>query len=292
MGKNTAIEWADHSFSAWIGCQHAGPGCDNCYAEAWAKRTGFVKWGPGEPRHRTGADYWKQPLKWDREAAAAGKPATVFCNHLSDAFDNAVDKGWRTDLWALIRETPNLIWIVLTKRIGNAPDMLPEDWGDGYPNVCLVATVVDQDEANRDLPKLLKIPARWRAACLEPLLGPIDLRRIRFHNSNLNAFDGSVQDLDEPQYCGYLPGRPRLVWVILGGESGGRDKVRDYEYVWAIDIIRQCSDRGVPAFNKQLGSRPRFFGEVRALKDRKGRTVREWPADLRVRQIPDWRAAL
>jgi hypothetical protein len=34
MGENSKIEWCDHTFNPWIGCQKVSPGCDNCYAEA------------------------------------------------------------------------------------------------------------------------------------------------------------------------------------------------------------------------------------------------------------------
>src|ERR1700741_3807348 len=61
MAANTNIEWADHTFNAWTGCDPVSPGCKGCYAEAWAKRAGrdFAE------RKRTTADYWKQPLRWN-----------------------------------------------------------------------------------------------------------------------------------------------------------------------------------------------------------------------------------
>jgi protein gp37 len=124
MGSNSKIEWTDHTFNAWLGCDKVSPACDHCYAEAWANRTGQSELWQGA-RRRTTAANWSEPLKWNREAAAAGRRARVFCCSLADVFDNKVPNDWRADLWALIAETPALDWLLLTKRIGNVAKMLP-----------------------------------------------------------------------------------------------------------------------------------------------------------------------
>ena len=164
MAENTKIEWADHTFSPWTGCTKVSPACDHCYAEGWAKRSGHVKWGSGQPRRRTSDANWRMPLKWNREAERTGVRPRVFCASLADVFDNEVDPAWRADLFKLIADTPNLDWLLLTKRIGNAQRMIGEAltimseagkpmnrWP--WPNVWLSATVVNQEEADRDIPK-------------------------------------------------------------------------------------------------------------------------------------------
>ena len=145
MGAKTEISWADATFNPWTGCEKVSPACDHCYAEAWAKRTGHPERWQGE-RARTSAANWQQPIRWNREAEAAGVHRRVFCASLADVFDNQVPEEWRTDLWALIKATPHLGWVLLSKRIGNAPKMFPADWGDGYPNVGLVASCVTEAE--------------------------------------------------------------------------------------------------------------------------------------------------
>ena len=71
MGENSKIEWTDHTFNLWIGCQHVSPGCDHCYAEAMMDhRYGKVEWGPHGERKRTSEANWKKPLKWNVEARA------------------------------------------------------------------------------------------------------------------------------------------------------------------------------------------------------------------------------
>jgi protein gp37 len=163
------------------------PGCDNCYAEGWSKRSGLVEWGPHAPRRLTSPENWAKPLKWNRKAAAEGRRYKVFCASLADVFDNhaSIKESWRSDLWELIAATPHLDWLLLTKRPQNIrrylPDQMetglaPQHWGDGWPNVWLGTTVENQTEADRRIPVLLSIPAKVRFLSCEPMLGPLDLR--------------------------------------------------------------------------------------------------------------------
>ena len=183
MSYGTKIEWAHHTFNPWIGCSKVGPGCENCYAEAdFDKRRHVVAWGTGQPRKRTSKSNWAQPLKWNLEAERLNVRYRAFCASLADVFDNEVPTDWRRDLYALIQATPHLDWLLLTKRIGNARGMLNEcsfgRWNEApLPNVWLGITVTNQAEAVRDIPKLLAIPATVRFLSIEPLLGPIDLRK-------------------------------------------------------------------------------------------------------------------
>lgn len=182
MAENSKIEWTHHTFNPWIGCQKVGPGCDHCYAEAMMDtRLGRVQWGPHAARSRTSPSYWRKPMVWDAAAKSAGQRHRVFCASLADVFDNhaSILPEWRDDLWALIAATPHLDWMLLTKRPGNIANMLPVpfDFEKQYPNVWLGCTVVNQAEADRDIPKLLAVPAAVRFLSMEPLLGPVDLRR-------------------------------------------------------------------------------------------------------------------
>jgi len=319
MSETTNIAWADSTFTPWIGCTKVGPGCEGCYAEALMdRRMGRVKWGAGEKRQRTSAAYWRQPLAWNRKARESGKPWRVFCASLADVFDNEVPAAWRWALFRLIRETPHLTWMLLTKRIGNAIGMLDEAAdavfdefvGAGawqargpWPNVWLGATVVNQEEADRDVPKLLQVPAAVRFLSIEPMLGPIDLK-LESRN-DLARWDSKGREL-APR---------RIGWCILGGESDQPGhRARPFDIGWARDIVRQCKAAQVPAFVKQLGSRPnwcamRAHGDDQAgehycdayeahecsapcegrcvmLTDRAGADPSEWPEDLRVREFP------
>lgn len=261
MATNSQIEWTDHTFNPWEGCQKVGPGCDHCYAEARNARYGggiAPNWGPGAPRRRTSAANWAKPRRWRREAFAFqvqhGRRQRVFCASLADVFDNAVDPAWRVELFDLIRDTPELDWLLLTKRIGNAAAMLPDDWGDGWPHVWLGATVVNQVEADRDIPKLLNTPAAVRFISAEPLLGPVDFTEIDIAHAcgtdTHDALTGCYAEENGGQMFQHTGGS-RLDWIICGGESG--PGARPMHPDWARSLRDQCQAAGVPFFMKQWG---------------------------------------
>lgn len=246
MGANTRIEWAHHTFNPWYGCQKVGPGCDYCYAEGWAKRSGLVQWGPGAERRRSSAANWRKPLAWNAEAGRLGVRYRVFCASLADVFDNAVPIPWRMDLFSLIAQTPHLDWLIVTKRVGNVMKMCT---GDGLmfdmiaARVWLGITVCNQEEADRDIPKLLEIPAKVRWLSCEPLLGPVDIERHL-----LSTYDKAAHDV---QMRAGLPQDDKLDWVVVGGESGPH--ARPMHPDWARSLRDQCATWGTPFLFKQWG---------------------------------------
>ncbi|MBM5648314.1 DUF5131 family protein [Burkholderia pseudomallei] len=250
MSENSKIEWCDHTFNPWEGCQKVGPGCDHCYAEARNARFGggsAVNWGAGAPRRRTSVANWRKPLAWnaahERFFAAQGRRQRVFCASLADVFDNAIDPAWRRDLFDLIVDTPNLDWLLLTKRIGNVQQMVQAaTLCDLLPsNVWLGATIVNQEEAERDIPKLLAVPARVRFLSMEPLLGPVDLVSSGALWSDMN---GNIVDAPSRGLRG-------VDWVIAGGESG--PGARPMHPDWARSLRDQCAAASVPFLFKQWG---------------------------------------
>jgi protein gp37 len=275
MSANSKIEWTDHTFNPWEGCQKVSPGCDNCYAEARNARFGggvAINWGPGAPRRRTSNSNWSQPYLWDVRAEAFwnmhGRRQRVFCASLADVFDSAVDDQWRDDLFELIRQTPSLDWLLLTKRIGNVKPMLydmilrwkslPDSpahqmarrWArnDPPPNVWLGATIVNQQEADRDIPKLLTTPAAKRFLSMEPLLEPVNLGFCDCDHGSIPGPHG-VGGVSCPK-CGGTGGR-LVDWVIVGGESG--PGARPMHPLWPRDLRDQCEKAGVPFLFKQWG---------------------------------------
>lgn len=290
MAENSTIEWCDSTFNPWIGCTKVSPGCDHCYAERdFDKRRHVVVWGPGQARHRTARLTWRKPLQWQAGAAAFqaqhDRRQRVFCASLADWLDNEVLTTWRCDLLALIQSTPDLDWLLLTKRIGNWRALLHEvramasmdpgrriwpglaewaaDWLDGKApaNVWLGATVVDQPEADRDILKLLRVPARVRYLSIEPLLGPVDLTQLDVsvpapstmtainRDVALDALRGrSITDLGiELQHQTWIN------WVIVGGESG--PNARPMNPDWARNLRDQCAAAEVPFLFKQWGKK-------------------------------------
>lgn len=268
MAENSKIEWCDHTFNPWTGCAKVSPGCANCYAEGWAKRSGHVQWGPGKPRRRTSAAEWRKPVRWNTAENSKlvghaefveNRRPRVFCASLADWLDDEVPIEWLADLLLLIHQTPNLDWLLLTKRPQNfdrrvrAPTDLflslgavgeysqagkayadwLADWMKGRPpeNVWIGTTVEDQQRADERIPVLLSIPARVRFLSCEPLLGPVD---VRFGFAHL-----------------VHPDRPTIHWVIAGGESG--PGARPMHPEWARGLRDQCAAAGVPFLFKQWG---------------------------------------
>jgi protein gp37 len=231
MGKNTAIEWATHTFNPWWGCAKVSPACDNCYAQAFAHRMrpGTDYWQPAGERRTFGPGHWQEPLRWHRETIAKGLPTPrVFCASMADVFDKDAPRDARTQLWNVIRATPAMRWLLLTKRIGNARAMLPPFWCE-LNTAALGITVVTPWELERDFPKLARLPAPMRFLSIEPMLEPIDLAPYLHPVGDASPID----------------------WVIVGGESGAR--ARPLAARWVRSIRDQCKAAGVAFFFKQWG---------------------------------------
>lgn len=354
MAANTKIEWCDATWNPWRGCTRISEGCRFCYAETLSARNPKVLgvWGPKGTRVVASEAKWREPVKWDRLAAAGklpdgspnpgGHQPRVFCASLADVFEDWAGPmsdaggqpirdadGWysplaerrpltmddvRRRLFDLIDATPHLDWLLVTKRPENAARMTPPYSGPDEcnkclgecrcprPNVWLIASVENQEAADRRIPELLKVPAVVRGLSVEPLLGPVTL------GDNLYPRISQMRGV----FAGKCAGRSvGIDWVIVGAESGPGARPCDVE--WVRSIVAQCRAAGVPVFCKQLGARPyvtnsaeRFDWpasvgwEVRSedprdpatvrtwfvLADPKGGDPAEWTPDLRVRQFP------
>lgn len=318
MAETSNIAWTRSTFNPWIGCTKIGPGCDGCYAEVLDNRHKFggaTHWGAGVPRFRTGVGNWNKPLKWDKQARLqrergelwAGRPGywPVFCASLADVFDNEVPHDWRRDLFDLIDQTPNLSWLLVTKRVGNVPDMLSraasKDWLKYRHNVRIMITVVNQEEADRDIPKLLALNCK-NGISYEPALGPVDWSRFLSPRCDYGSVPAGPHNGVTCSRCNGRGcyGADKLEWVIVGGESDqGKQKARRFDVNWARATIKQCKAAGVPVFVKQLGSyasdlymEEDEWGDemgrvdVMPLRDRAGANPDEWPTSLRIREFP------
>lgn len=227
MGETTSISWTDHTFSPWWGCARVSPGCEHCYAEAFAKRTGNLVWGKQADRRILSDNHWKQPYKWNRAAEASDRRHKVFCASMADVFEDRADiLEQRERLWTVIDSTPWLDWQLLTKRPQNVLGMVPRLWLTRWPpNVWLGTTVEDQKRADERIPHLLRVPARVRFLSCEPLLGPVDLWPL--------VPVGEIQ------------------WVIIGGESGPKHRPMAVE--WAEATCRSAELSDAKVFVKQAG---------------------------------------
>ena len=295
MAKDSGIQWTTHTFNPWWGCEKVSAACKNCYAESFAKRTGNQVWGGADTSRRFfAAKHWAEPLKWNKAAEKAGERHRVFCASMADVFEDRRDLDVeRYRLWNLIHATPALDWLLLSKRWGFADiaSMVPASWASGWPsNVWAGATVEDQEQAEKRIPALLRVPAKVRFLSMEPLLGPVDLARVPWGGIATDVLRG----WDRPTHG--------IHWIILGGESGG--KPRPVHLEWIRSLVRHARAAGVAPFVKQFGAlstwnpvdvreasparkRLTIAGDVEvSLSDGHGGDPSEWPADLRVREFP------
>lgn len=268
--EDSKIGWTDHTFNPWIGCDSVGAGCKNCYAKEFANR--FTNklgncWGVGATRYITSDSYWAKPLTWNRKAAAAGKRAKVFCASLADIFDVDGPADARERLWALIRRTPHLDWLILTKRPNNFKRYLPADWGEGYENVWLGVTCENRIQGYPRVDALRRTPAKVRFVSCEPLLEDVS-------TIDLTGID----------------------WVIVGGESGKSPAaLRQFDIAWVRSLKVRCEEMNIMIFVKQLGNVPVENGilyqiaqpDLAKAANSHGSNLECFPADLQVQQRPN-----
>lgn len=232
MAEHTGIAWCDHTFNPWWGCTPVSTGCDNCYAHDMALRVGRDCWG-ASPRQKTKPQNWQEPIKWNQWAEEVEERRLVFCGSMMDWAEDyhSANVFWRSELFDLIRATPHLTWLMLTKRAARIPLCLPDDWGEGYKNVWLGVTAENQEMADLRIPILLNVPAVQKFISAEPLLGPIEFRKV----PGFNRVGLSLHDW----------------WIIVGGESGPNCRPMDLN--WARYIREQCETANIPFFFKQTG---------------------------------------
>lgn len=276
MGRDTKIEWCDHTFNPWRGCTKISEGCQNCYAELQARRNPDVlgRWGPKGTRVEASSEYWKQPIRWNHQAITAERRARVFVASMADFHekapkpskaDTAMQRA-RERTYGLIEQCAALDWLVLTKRPENVWAQWPESWRfEGPPeNLWLGVTGETQQRVSERVRHLTVLSAETRFISLEPMLEPICL------------YWNCPKDWTETE----------LDWVIVGCESGARR--RPFELKWAENVLNQCHRHKVAVFIKQLPA-----AAVNCPEPVAGvcRHFEHWPAELRVQEWPKMRHA-
>jgi protein gp37 len=333
MADKTNIAWCDSTLNFWSGCTKVSPGCAHCYAETLSNNKFFGggktlgKWGKGAPR-KLHESAFKMAFALNRKpwicdgcgkAGEVGCAPMCCCNDraettneiitihrrrifslsLGDWLDDEVPVEWLARMLDTIRQCPDVIWILCTKRPENFRNRMVSamkliensgrpadahvwilDWVMGEkvpPNIILLASVENQAMADKRIPELLKIPAACHGLSLEPLLEPVLLDGL--HRIAGNEF-------------------PKLEWLIIGGESG--KNARPCNVDWIRSLVEQGKAAGVATFVKQLGSNPTMNqGSIKGfhppdnpfplfgkLKDKKGGDISEFPKDLQVREFP------
>ena len=216
------------TFNPWWGCTKVDAECVNCYAKVWDRRWGGDNWGPTAPRRTFGPKHWSDPVRFHRHARDLGVRLKVFCASMADVFEARPElDSQRERLWRLIDDTPDIDWLLLTKRPENFPEMLPGM--QAPPNCWLGVTAGTQESARIRIPLLLNAGAAVRFVSAEPLLEPLYLWNwLRWRDQ----------------------GMPRIDWVIAGAESG--PGARPAPRVGFTDLRDQCDKADVPYLLKQF----------------------------------------
>jgi len=265
MAEDSKIQWTDATWNPWHGCTKVSPGCKFCYMFRDKERYGQ------DPTTviRSKANFNK-PLDWAGIHCMAFKGdrtpklpegSKIFTCSWSDFFIEESD-DWRNEAWDIIKQTPQFQYQILTKRPERIKQCLPDDWGEGYPNVWIGVSGEDEKNTHIRLRILLSIPAKVKFLSAEPLIESIHSQR------NIDMMK-------------------KLDWIIIGGESGndsGKYRYRPLE-LDSIESILDClSQEKVKIFVKQLGT---HLSKKMGLKDRHGGDLDEWPENIRVREFPE-----
>lgn len=289
MGTKTEIEWADNTLNFWKGCTKVDECCDNCYMYRQAKQYGW----DATKVARCSEQIWQQPQARYKDKEYKWRSSEkVFVCSWSDFFHKDADQ-WREAAWAVIRERPDLHWIIVTKRIERVENCIPYGFGkDDYPNIMFMPTCGTQALADERIPiaQKLKEVYPWVkiGVSVEPMLGKMDLMKYLLPRPVVGCAFADPEDLccthennmtpechnnSCPLIPDVIPPMPELDLVIIGAESGPNRRPCKIE--WVRDLVEQCQAADIPLFLKQL--------------DRDGKVVKDinkFPVDLRIRQWP------
>jgi protein gp37 len=265
---STGIPYLNETWSPITGC--SGKGCKaHCWAREMVRRFPDIhgtenEWEWLDPcpipftKPQFHADRLDKPTHWKR-------PRRVGVCFMGDWMDDQVQCGWIDRILDMICFNARHQFFTLTKQPQNLEKKIyshcPESparelgGGDYLPNLWNGVSITDQEDADRMIPDLLKVPGkRW--VSYEPMLGPVD-----FSDYLPIETIGGVELENWPS------------WIVLGCESG--PKRRSCDPQWMLDVVRQCKAAGVPVYVKQvdMGKRVRH-------------NPQEWPEELRVRELP------
>jgi protein gp37 len=247
------IAWTDQTWNPVHGCSRASAGCDNCYAERVSRMHGHTdhEWtnehaAENVTMHR---DRLEQPYELD-------EPSRIFVNSMSDLFHSEVSARFIREVFAVMRNTPEHVYQILTKRPGRASYM-ELDWP---PNVWM-GTSVEDDRVTERIDLLRPVDADVLFVSFEPLIGPVG-------DVDLSGYD----------------------WAIVGGESGPDEDRREMEHGWARDIHRQCREQEVAFFFKQSSGRyPETGTRLSVERELGGTTIYE---QREIREMPEFNDAV
>lgn len=212
----SSIEWTEMTWNPTTGCDKISAGCKFCYAEVMSKRLQAM----GVEKYRNNFEITIHeeelltPYNWR-------KPKVVFVNSMSDLFHKEVPIDFIRKVFKVMKDNPQHIFQVLTKRADILRYYDSEGWLEWTDNIWMGVSVENDKVTNR-IDLLRETGAKVKFLSCEPLIGSLP-------NMNLKGIN----------------------WVIVGGESGYKSRPMQSE--WVTDIKNQCLSAGVAFFFKQWG---------------------------------------
>ena len=194
-------------WNPWHGCIKKSEGCQNCYMYFLDRQRG----GGGEHIYKVKNNF-DYPLQKDKNGSykvKSGEQLRVCMT--SDFFLEEAD-AWRVDAWKIIRQRPDVVFFLLTKRPERVAANLPADWGEGWNNVFFNVTCENQRRADERIPLLLELPFKHKGIMAAPFIGPVSIRD-------------------------YLPSG-QIEQVIAGGEN--YDGSRPLDFAWVKNLYDEC----------------------------------------------------
>ncbi len=194
-------------WNPWHGCLKKSEGCQNCYMYFLDK-----------VRHQNGQNIYKvknnfdYPLQRDKAGqykVKSGEQLRVCMT--SDFFLEEADK-WRPEAWKIIKQRPDVVFFLLTKRPERVAQCLPPDWNGGWENVFFNVTCENQARADERIPILFALPFKHKGIMVAPFIGKVSI-------------------------APYLK-KGIIEQVICGGEN--YDGSRPLEYSWVLDLYHEC----------------------------------------------------
>lgn len=280
MPSKTPISWTDYTWNIARGCTKVSDGCKFCYMMREGDRYKY----DGKVVKKTGKSTFNKPNTISGESGVWDGPPLIFTSSLTDFFHEDID-AFRDEAWAIIRNNPDKIFQILTKRPERVYKLLPPDWGNGWKNVWMGVSIENQAIADERIQQLHFIPAYIRFISIEPLLGPVDISDQLWLNSIAKMYCRDCGDPAEKPcdntHCQFK----HIHWIIVGGESGndnGPWKYRPCYYDWIHKIVSDCQANKVPVFVKQLGT---HLGKELKIT-RHGKDIEQFPQSLQIRQFP------
>lgn len=255
MGSKSNIQWCDATWNIARGCTKVDDDCRFCYM--YRDSFNSTRYNPlNVVRTKT---VFNLPLKLQ-------EPSKIFTSSLTDFFHEDID-SYRHEAWDIIRQCPQHIFQILTKRPDRIIENLPNFWEEIRDRVWLGTSIGSQKSIQRLYDLIVPIQPGIKFLSLEPLHGEIKL------------------SLDDQVDMGHKV-KDIIDWVIIGGESGnetGKYRYRPCEIKWIESIIEECRRNDISVFVKQLGT---HLAKQLGLKDRHGGNIDEWPEHLKIREFP------